>query len=222
MSHHIKYDFSPEDEVVITAQLPVVHRIFSEMARDTTESTNPRWDHLEMFSDLPVFPMDDSYHTGRLGNPNFLADGKMNLTFFRAVGLNQGIEVRLLARSFSDRQKERIRRKTVKAISDLLERHYAPLISHTATLDGQTIVDESEPMVEVELDLDYGVETASFGVGVEAEPVAEEGEESGDEGSVSGFRQAYERTRPSEGQTTSDTGELSSVDLGEILDSHSS
>lgn len=144
---HVRYTFDHEQDIVqIEAKLPKVREVFAQIASGTRTSDNNRWEHLEVFDGLPAYPMDDDYHMGRLGNPNLIAKGKLNLTFFRAVNLDEGIELTLLKSPvpWAD-----IRRTTTEAINDLLRRHYAPQVRYTLREDGQVKDEDKTEVVDI-------------------------------------------------------------------------
>lgn len=168
MSHFVNYDFNEDEGIVeIQAQLPAVETIISEMAGGTRHSTNERWSHLEVYDDLPVYPMDDGYHTGKLGNPNLWADGRLNLSFFRATGLSEGISLTLICGPNEDEVE--IKFITRSAITDLLRRHYVPKIEHVTRKDGRIVDEDSDTLVHLNtIRADH--DTWRYVVGEQSEP----------------------------------------------------
>lgn len=146
MSHITFYD--NDSEVVIDARLPEVKKIIERRSIGTTQSENSRWRHLTYY-DMPVYPMDSRYHMGRVGTGGIHTNGQLNLSFFRATTLDEGIEITLAGGNWNDSEWRRVREVVAKSIKDLVRRHYAPKVNYSLSKDGREIEDEEDTLVQV-------------------------------------------------------------------------
>lgn len=173
---HLRFN-DKGDEVEIQAQLPEVHAIMQRRSFDVVGSNNSRWTHLRYF-DLPVYPMDDRYHMGKVGHISIELDNQLNLSFLRAVTLDEGIEISLQGGGYNEHSWGRIRDCAAKAIQDLVRRHYMPAVHHTVKKDNQVVEENKEPITEVSMSTRSVDETTDrLFIGTKPEPEEKDGGE---------------------------------------------
>lgn len=84
------------DEVIVKAKSKAIEDILREVATGISgETDNERWEHLKKYR-LDEYPKSSGGNMGLWGYNNLAQDGRINLSFLRAVGLSGGIEVKLL------------------------------------------------------------------------------------------------------------------------------
>lgn len=137
-----------EDEIKISAKVPTVREIMKERSTRITGSDNPHWNHLEYF-DLPVYPMDDNYHMGRVGTVSFFDSGQVNLSFLRATSLHEGINVTLVGGDYTSGDWRFIRQVVGRAIFDFVRRHYTPSVKYETKKDGVVVESGEDTLVKV-------------------------------------------------------------------------
>lgn len=146
-----KIEFTPlqeEDErkVRIKAKAPNLRDLMQKVSIGITQSENPKWRHLEYY-DLETYPADSSYHMGRIGNSSFiLNNGDVNLSFLRAVTLDEGIEITLNTMNVDWNS---VARTTMKAIEDFIRRHQVARINWEIEKEGTSVESDSKNIVPI-------------------------------------------------------------------------